>query len=150
MAWGRRHFEARQRPEAPQCWLHLNPAVWPEVCGVCTKACKQTLGGNNSRTKPDNLVKMTPRMTQTTSVWARRTISRWRWFLSSKKARKEPESLTGIYLNSVYAWPRWWRQNTCFLLPVFESGIRCSRNLNYFPISMMPGIFSDYNCWIFG
>jgi len=42
----RRHFEARQRPEAPECWRHLNTAVWPEVCSVRTKyvnKCEQRI-----------------------------------------------------------------------------------------------------------
>ena len=26
------HFDARQRPEAPECWRHLSVSGWPEVC----------------------------------------------------------------------------------------------------------------------
>jgi len=37
MACERRHFESRQRPQAPECRRHLNTAVWPEVCRARTK-----------------------------------------------------------------------------------------------------------------
>ena len=63
MACGRRHFEARQRPEAPECWRHFSVSGWPEVCRAHTKACKQVWAKNYSRTKWHYLVKITSWMT---------------------------------------------------------------------------------------
>jgi len=46
MACGQGHFEARQRPEAPEYWHHLSVSGWPEVCRAHTKACKQVWAKN--------------------------------------------------------------------------------------------------------
>ena len=59
MACARRHFEARHRPDAPECWRHLNQAIRPEVCITRLKACNEVLAKNNSRTKRSNLAKFT-------------------------------------------------------------------------------------------
>ena len=84
-------------------WRHLNPAVWPEVCRFRTKACKQELARNNSKTKRNNFVKITPRM-----IHSHISLSQKKQTESAKKARGEPETLTGVCVNS---WPRW-RQRT--------------------------------------
>ena len=63
MACGHRHFEARQRPEAPECWRHFSVSGWPEVCRARTKACKQVWENNYSRPKQHYLVNITSWMT---------------------------------------------------------------------------------------
>ena len=50
MVCARRHFEARQRAEAPECLRHLNTAALPKVGGARTKACKQVWAKNDSTT----------------------------------------------------------------------------------------------------
>jgi len=134
MACGCHHFEATQRLKAPECWCHLNPAVWSEVCRARTKACKQVLARNSFRTKCNNLVKIMPWMTHNHISLTRRTITRWRWFWLFKKNGiiEERARRTGntdwclcefcIFLAQVTS------EYFTFLLPAFKPGIQCSHN----------------------
>ena len=116
------HFEARQRPESPECSRYLNPAVWLEVCRAHTKACRQVLARTNSRTKRNNLVKIMPWM-----IYKNITLSQKNHYKMSliaskkaeslKKAQGELGTLTGVYVNSVYFWPRWHQSTWLFPLP---------------------------------
>jgi len=63
MARGHSHFECRQRPTAPECWCHLNTAVWLEVCRARTEACKQVWAKNYSSITCIHLGKITSLMT---------------------------------------------------------------------------------------
>jgi len=78
LACGRRHFQAKQRPEAPECWLQLSVSGWPEVCRARTKPCKQVSANNYSRTKRHYLVKLRHDWYTTISVWARMIVTRGR------------------------------------------------------------------------
>jgi len=91
----RRHFEARQRPEAPE-W-------WPKVCITHLRACKQVLAKNNSRTKPSNIAKFTPWL-----IFSQISLSQKNHYKmkiipivspkaeSPKKRRGKPGTLTGV------------------------------------------------------
>jgi len=59
MACGSRHFEARQRPEAPECWRHFSVSEWPEGCIACIKAFLKVWAKNYSRTERQYLVNIT-------------------------------------------------------------------------------------------
>ena len=119
-----RHFDARQRPEAPECLRHSNPAIWPEICRAHTKACKQMLAKNSSREKRNNLVKITPWMTFSHISLSDKNHYKMKINPivskkeeSSKKARWEPGTLTGVHVNSVYSWPRWRQSTWLFSFP---------------------------------
>jgi len=86
MACGRRHFEARQRPEAPGCWRHFSVSRWPEVCRARTEACKQVWAKNQ---EPELngiiLLKLHHEWYTIISVWAGRNLTRGRWFKMAQK-----------------------------------------------------------------
>jgi len=100
MTCARRYFEARHRPEAPECWCHLKQAIWPEVYTTDLTACKQVLAKNNSRTKRSNLAKFPEFQKNHYKMKMISTVSNKAGW--SKKVRGEPEALTGVYVNSVY------------------------------------------------
>jgi len=90
------------------------------------------LARNNSRTKRNNLVKLRHVWYTTyTTVWARRTITTWRWFRLFRGIIEETPrrtgTLSGVYVNSVLL-AQVTSGHLTFLLPAIESGIRCSRN----------------------
>ena len=130
MASGRRHFEARQRPETPESRHHLNAAVWPEVCRYRTKTCKLW------RIIPEHnyLVKITS----------------WMTYNHISLSRKEPDKRKMIKNGSdINHSPRQSRERSCDVralefstsplqiwLPM-QPYWRPSSNLDYFPISMI-------------
>ena len=135
MDCGCRHFEARQSPVAAEFWHHLNTTVWLEVCRAHTKARKQVLARNNSRTKLNNLVKTMPWITHNHISLSQRNHYKMRIILIvSKKSRIIEESArrTGnpnwclcelsVLLVQVTS------EHLTFLLPVFKSGIRHNHN----------------------
>jgi len=85
MACRCRHYEARQKPEAPECWHHLTISSSPEICRASTKACKQVRAKSYSRTKRHYLVKIKWWIYTTISVWAKRTLTRGRWIKIAQK-----------------------------------------------------------------
>ena len=130
IAFGGCHFEARLRPEAPECWPHLNTAVWPEVCTTHLKACKQVLAKNNSGRKNSKLSKVTSWLTFIHISLCQNKYYNMKMIPivskkaeSSKKGRGELGTLTGVFVNSVYSW-FWWHQ--IIWLFAFESSIQCS------------------------
>ena len=138
MTHGCRHFEARQRLGAPECWDHLNPAVWPEICRARTKACKQVLARNNSRTKCNNLVTIRPWMAYNHISLSQKNHYKMKIIpIVSKKAWGELGRLTRVYVNSVLL-TQVTSEHFTFLIPAFESSIHygCTGNLDYFLISM--------------
>jgi len=124
MACWRSHFEARHKPDAPECWRHLNQALWPKVCITHLKACKQALVKKNSRTKCSNLAKFTSRLTFSHISLIQKDHYKMKMIPiiskkaeSSKKARGEPGTLTSVHVNSVYSWPRWRQSTWLFSFP---------------------------------
>ena len=89
MACGRRHFEVRQRLEAPECCHHLSISNWPEVCRPRTKACKQVWGKNDSRTTRHYFVKITSWMIYNVISLNQRNFTRGRWFKMAQKLMLE-------------------------------------------------------------
>jgi len=106
MACGRRHFEA------PEWWCHVIRAISPEVCITHLRACKQGLAKNNSRIKRNNLAKFSH------ISFSQKNLYKMKMILNvSKKARGELGTLTGVYVNSVYSWPRWRQSIRLFSFP---------------------------------
>jgi len=132
MACAHHHFEARQRPEAPECWCHLNPAIWLEVCITDLKACKQVLAKNNSRTKRSNLAKFTLWLTFSYISLSQKYHYKIPIVLKQVDSSKENARRTGntnwclcelcLLLAQVTS------EHLTFLLLAFESGIWCSHN----------------------
>ena len=124
MACLRRQFEANHRPEAPESWHQLNQTIWPEVCITHLKACKQVLAKNNSRTKRSNLTKFTSWLTFSHISLSQKNHYKMKMIPIvskkvelSKNVRGEPGTLTGVYVNSVYSWPRWRQSIWLFSFP---------------------------------
>jgi len=148
MACRRRHFEARQRREAPECWRHFSVSGWPEVCRARTKACKQVWV---QRIIPEQngiiSLKLHHEWHTTVSVWDRRNITRGRWFkmaqiLILKRNYNPCKSREGSHNVRAFEF-------SPSRLPV-QPERRPSSNLDYFPISMISNIFRDYYCGIIG
>jgi len=123
MACGCRHFEARQRPEAPECWFNFSVSGWPEVCRALQKhvnKCDQII---IPELNIIILLKLRHEIFTTISVWVRRNLNRGRWFKMAQilTLKRNPN-------------PHQYRDHWCdvrafqFLLSAFESGFRCSRN----------------------
>jgi len=118
------HFEARHRPEAPECSRHLNQAISPEVCITHLKACKQAWPKNNSRTKCSNLAKFTSWLTFSHIILSQKKHYKMKMISivskkaeSSKKMCREPGTLTGVCVNSVYWWTMWHQSIWLFSFP---------------------------------
>jgi len=130
MPCARRHFEARHKPEAPECWRHLNQPIWPEVCITHLKACKQVLANNNSKTKRSNFAKVTSRLTFRHISLSQKEIYKMK--MIPIEMMENNANRTGnnnwrlcelcVRLAQVTS------EHLTFLFPTFESGIRCSRN----------------------
>ena len=79
MACGRWHVEARQRPEAPECWRHLNQAIWVKS----VEPVQNNVNKCEQRIIPEQntliLLKLHHEWHTTVSVWARRNLRRGRW-----------------------------------------------------------------------
>ena len=84
-ACGRRHFEARQRPETPEWWRHLSVSGSPELCRARTKACKQVWISTYYITKRHYLVKITSWMTQPYQFQPENNLTRGRWLKMAQK-----------------------------------------------------------------
>jgi len=112
VACGRRHFETRQRPRSPECWRQLSVSGWPEVWRAREQRIIPEL---NSII----YLKLRHEWYTTISVWARRNLTRGKWF---KLAHK-------LMLKRNYN-PRQSRERPYdvrafqFLLPTFESLFR--------------------------
>ena len=121
MACGCRHFEARQRPDARECWRHLNASDSPEVCGARTKACKQMWAKNYSRSWGNYLVKITSWMTYNlTSLSQKEPYKRT---IIQNGLEINPERETIIRISHVTC------EHLSFLLPAFESASGAAVNL---------------------
>jgi len=119
-----RYFEARQKPETPEYWHHLNPAVWPEVYRASTKACKQVLARNNSKTKDHNLVKITLSITYYHISLNLKNHYTVKMILIARRTGKTDWCLHELcvllaLVTSTYL---------AFLVRDFKSGFRCSCN----------------------
>jgi len=119
MACWCRHFEARQRPEDPECWCHMNTAVWPEVCKPCSKAWKHVWAKNYSRTKRTYL-----EWHIIIIVWPGRNLTRGRLFKIAEILTLKRNYNPRQYIESANVTS----DHFSFLLPTFESGFRCSHN----------------------
>ena len=100
------HFLDRYRPEAPECWRHLNQAIWLKVCITHVTPCNWMLAKNNSRTK--HLTEFTSSLTFSHISLSQKNHYKMKMILavskkaeSSKKARGNPGTLTGVYVNSM-------------------------------------------------
>jgi len=123
MACWRRHFEARQRPEAPECWRHLSISGWLEVC----RAHQKHVNKCELRIIPELngiiLLKLRHEWYTTISIWAGRNLTRGSWFKMAQKLM-----LKRNYNPRQSRERRVTSEHFTFLLPAFESDFRCSRN----------------------
>jgi len=117
----RRHFEARQRPKAPEYWRHFSVSGWPEVYRARTKACKQVWAKNYSRTKWHYLVKITSWMTY--NHISQKDPYKRKIYQNGSEINVQ-EKLIRVSTEIAHVTS----EHFSFLLPAFESGFRCSRN----------------------
>ena len=124
MACGRRHFEARQRPEAPEYWRHFSVSGWHEVCRAHTKTCKQQWAKNYSRTirhyLNKNYVMNDVQLYQfePEGTWQEEDHSKLLGYNHSR------ETINRIRLDSTHVMS----EHFSFLLPTFQSDLQCSHN----------------------
>jgi len=123
MVCGCRHFEARQGPEAPECWRHLSVSVDQKSVEPVQKhvnKCEQRI---IPELNDIILLKLDHEWYTTISVWAWRNLTIGRWFKMAQKLmlqRNYNPHQSGEHPCDVGAFQ--------FLLPAFESGFWCSRN----------------------
>jgi len=72
---------------------------------------------NKSRTKFNNLVKITPWLIYNHISLIQKNHYKMKKGESSKKVWGELETLTGVYVNSVSSWPRWHQTTWLFSFP---------------------------------
>jgi len=141
MVYGCCHFQARQIPEAPECWHHFSISGWPEVYRVRTKAYKQVWAKNYSRTKWHYLVKCTSWMTYNHMSFRQKEADKRNYYSRETIIRISLESSDMSI--SVFSFPP----------SNLASGTairRPSSDLDYFHICMILGIFRDYYYGMFG
>ena len=115
LAFGRRHFESRQWPDAPECWHHFSVFSWPEVHTI---ACKQVWAKNYSRTKLHYLVNIQPYQFEPERTLQEEDDSKWLRYWCSR-ATIIHVSLESVHVTSGHF---------SFLFFAFESGFQCSHN----------------------
>ena len=144
----RRHFEVRQRPEADVTWAYPVDLKSVEPVQKPTNKCKQRI---NPELNDIIVLKLRHEWHTTISFWARMNLTRGRLFkmaqiltlkrnYNPRQSRDRPCDVRAIQVSPSRL--RIW-------LPV-QPYRRPSSNLDYFPISMISGIFRDYYCGIFG